>query len=181
MRLRGIFSTPFYHGGTKIKLLKQKQRGLTLLELMVVVTVIGVLAAFAIPVYDDYTTRVKIAEGIQLAERAKTAVAVYYGDKGSAPADNATAGLPVKAHFKTNYVESIEVKNGHVIISYLTSAFPALDGGTNEANEELPDKNVLKIAFSKPDDRANILWECGAGGNPNPTTVPDEFLPVDCR
>lgn len=163
-----------------MKPLKQKQRGLTLLELMVVVTVIGVLSAFAIPVYDDYTTRVKIAEGIQLAERVKTAVAVYYGDKGSAPADNDAAGIPAKAHFQTEYVKSIEVKNGHVIITYLVTPLPALQGGTKDG-ESLPDKDVLKIGFSKPDDKANILWECGAGGNPNPTTVPDEFLPVDCR
>ncbi len=163
-----------------MKLLKRKQRGLTLLELMVVVTVIGVLAAFAIPVYDDYTTRVKIAEGIQLAERAKTAVAVYYGDKGSAPADNDAAGIPAKTHFQTEYVKSIEVKSGHVIITYLVTPLPALDGGTDDDGNAIHN-TVLKIAFSKPDDKANILWECGAGGNPNPTTVPDEFLPVDCR
>jgi len=164
-----------------MKLLKQKQQGLTLLELMVVVTVIGILAAFAIPVYDDYTTRVKVAEGIQLAERAKTAVAVYYGDKGSAPADNAAAGLPSKTDFQTEYVKSIEVKNGHVIITYLLGALPALDGGTDNEGEQLPDNNVLKIAFSKPDDKANILWDCGSTTSPNATTVPDEFLPVDCR
>ncbi|MDD9814870.1 MAG: pilin [Gammaproteobacteria bacterium] len=163
-----------------MKLLKQKQQGLTLLELMVVVTVIGILAAFAIPVYDDYTTRVKVAEGISLAERAKTAVAVYYGDKGSAPADNATAGLPSKTQFRTDYVNSIEVKNGHVIITYLIGALPALDGGTDDDGNQIHN-NVLKIAFSKPDDKANILWDCGSTTSPNATSVPDEFLPVDCR
>jgi len=164
-----------------MKLLKQKQQGLTLLELMVVVTVIGILAAFAIPVYDDYTTRVKVAEGISLAERAKTAVAVYYGDKGSAPADNAAAGLPAKTHFQTEYVEFIEVKNGHVLITYLVDAFPDFKSGDDEEGNPLPDKNVLKIGFSAPTStRANIRWECGASGT-DPTTVPDEFLPVDCR
>jgi len=164
-----------------MKLLKRKQRGLTLLELMVVVTVIGVLAAFAIPVYDDYTTRVKIAEGIQLAERAKTAVAVYYGDKGSAPADNDAAGIPAKTHFQTEYVKSIEVKSGHVLVTYLISAFPDFDAGDDKDGNPLPDKNVLKIGFSAPTaTRANIRWECGASGT-DPTTVPEEFLPVDCR
>ena len=70
-----------------------KQQGFTLIELMIVVAIIGILAAIAIPAYQDYTIRAQVSEGLSLASGAKAAVSEYYQDRGIMPADNLSAGL----------------------------------------------------------------------------------------
>ena len=71
----------------------QCQKGFTLIELMIVVAIIGVLAAIAIPAYQDYTIRAQVSEGLTLASGAKAAVSEYYMNHGAWPTDNAVAGL----------------------------------------------------------------------------------------
>ena len=71
----------------------KKQQGFTLIELMIVVAIIGILAAIAIPAYQDYTIRAQVSEGLNLSGAAKAAVTEYFQDQGAFPADNATAGF----------------------------------------------------------------------------------------
>ena len=74
-------------------MLKSIQKGFTLIELMIVVAIIGILAAIAMPAYQDYTIRAQVSEGLTLAAAAKAAVAEFYANKGKWPSDNSAAGM----------------------------------------------------------------------------------------
>ena len=94
------------------------QQGFTLIELMIVVAIIGILAAVAIPAYQDYTIRAQVSEGISLASGAKTAVAEFYTQRGTFPADNTAAGLASAAAIKGTYVSQVAVANGVITVTY---------------------------------------------------------------
>lgn len=137
----------------------QKQQGFTLIELMIVVAIIGILAAIAIPAYQDYAKRAKVSEGLSLASSAKTAVALYYQTNGDWPADNAAAGLPAANVITGNNVSSVEVGDSNGVIT-ITYANGDLDGDT--------------LTLSAADTGGSIEWTCASA-------IDNGALPEVCR
>ncbi|ENX7196241.1 pilin [Neisseria gonorrhoeae] len=90
------------------------QKGFTLIELMIVIAIVGILAAVALPAYQDYTARAQVSEAILLAEGQKSAVTEYYLNHGIWPEDNTSAGVASSSSIKGKYVKEVEVKNGVV-------------------------------------------------------------------
>ncbi|CAM3760332.1 pilin [Parendozoicomonas haliclonae] len=153
---------------------RSKQQGFTLIELMIVVAIIGILAAVAIPAYQDYTKRAHVSEGLNLAAGAKAGIAEYYSSTGTWPSDNSTAG--VAASISGNAVSSITVSRG-------TSA--AVCGGSItscgviqvEYDTEVDSTNKY-LNLVATDENGAITWNCT---QPATNPVPDNFLPANCR
>jgi type IV pilus assembly protein PilA len=141
--------------------MKRFQQGFTLIELMIVVAIIGILAAIAIPAYQDYTIRAQVSEGLSLAAGAKTAVAEYFTNKGTFPSDNAAAGLPAATDIKGNYVTQVANASGVITITY-----------GNKANTKITGKTVLVSALS---NAGSVQWTCKVG------TIDSKYVPSSCR
>ncbi|HGJ9860882.1 TPA: pilin, partial [Neisseria gonorrhoeae] len=108
------------------------QKGFTLIELMIVIAIVGILAAVALPAYQDYTARAQVSEAILLAEGQKSAVTEYYPNHGEWPKDNDSAGVASASKIIGKYVKQVEVKNG-VVTATMKS-----DG----VNKEIKDKKL---------------------------------------
>jgi len=102
--------------------MKTMQKGFTLIELMIVVAIIGILAAIAVPAYQDYTIKSKVSEAASMATAARTAVDVAFsegftvGGAGNIPAQSAL-GLPLSASFVSKYVMGVAVSPGSGVVS----------------------------------------------------------------
>ncbi|EPH8851072.1 pilin, partial [Neisseria gonorrhoeae] len=98
------------------------QKGFTLIELMIVIAIVGILAAVALPAYQDYTARAQVSEAILLAEGQKSAVTEYYLNHGIWPANNTSAGVASPpTDIKGKYVQKVEVNNGVVTATMASS------------------------------------------------------------
>ncbi|HFA8304361.1 TPA: pilin, partial [Neisseria gonorrhoeae] len=97
------------------------QKGFTLIELMIVIAIVGILAAVALPAYQDYTARAQVSEAILLAEGQKSAVTEYYLNNGEWPENNDEAGVASSGEIKGKYVESVTVEKGVVTAKMLSS------------------------------------------------------------
>jgi type IV pilus assembly protein PilA len=158
----------------------RKQQGFTLIELMIVIAIIGILAAIAIPAYQDYTVRAKVTEGINLADAAKTAVAETYQSNGNLPATgNASYGLPKDTSIAGKYVTKVDVTaTGGIQVTFGSTL-----GGSPTANGTL-------LFFRPITQNGAVAWVCGyssvkIGSTTYKTigtnTVPSKYLPANCR
>ncbi|ENX9075931.1 pilin, partial [Neisseria gonorrhoeae] len=124
------------------------QKGFTLIELMIVIAIVGILAAVALPAYQDYTARAQVSEAILLAEGQKSAVTEYYLNHGKWPEDNTSAGVASASNIKGKYVESVTVEKG-VVTAEMKS-----DG----VNKEIKGKRLS--LWAKRQD-GSVKWFCG--------------------
>jgi type IV pilus assembly protein PilA len=141
--------------------MKSVQKGFTLIELMIVIAIIGILAAVALPAYQDYTTRAKVSEGITLASSAKTAVSEHVMSRNDWPDTSAAAGYSSP---NTQYVENITVSTDGLI----TVTFKAEAG--------VPANSTLLL--SPATSTGAVTWACRSGGT---TPVAAKYLPATCR
>lgn len=144
--------------------MKSMQKGFTLIELMIVVAIIGILAAIAIPAYQDYTIRAQVTEGLNLAGAAKAAVADSYSQTGAAPVNRTAAGMSVNATDTAGkYVQSVDVQNGTIWITY-----------GNQANATLNNQTLGLTPYETPDH--SVAWQCGAAAIPQSNNANDAPL-----
>jgi type IV pilus assembly protein PilA len=160
-------------------MLKSLQKGFTLIELMIVVAIIGILAAIAIPAYQDYLIRSQVSEGLTMASAAKAGVSEFYANRGDWPADNSEAGLGDPSTIQGKYVESIEITGGGIQVTFGNEANAAKLAG--ETVGLTPGASV----------NGDVIWKCG--GSPNPTgwssdvgtaastSLVGKYLPSSCR
>ena len=141
--------------------MKKVQQGFTLIELMIVVAIIGILAAVAIPAYQDYTKRAHVTEGLSLASSAKTAVTEYFNSKGTMPPTNVSAGVASAASITGNAVTSVGVGTGGLItIVYNAKVLAA-----------------AALNLSPVTGVGGVKWTCKISG----TTMKAQWVPSSCR
>ncbi|HEZ3084351.1 TPA: pilin [Neisseria meningitidis] len=157
------------------------QKGFTLIELMIVIAIVGILAAVALPAYQDYTARAQVSEAILLAEGQKSAVTEYYLNHGEWPGDNSSAGVASSSEIKGKYVEKVEVAKG-VITAEMKST---------GVNKEIKGK---KLSLWAKRQNGSVKWFCGqpvtrtgTGTNSDDVTadsdkkIETKHLPSTCR
>ncbi|MCL6269966.1 pilin [Sansalvadorimonas sp. 2012CJ34-2] len=151
-----------------------KQQGFTLIELMIVVAIMGILAAVAIPAYQDYTKRAHVSEGLSLASGAKGAVTEFYSSEGSWPTSNSDAGIASATDISGNAVTSVTVSsettgcpNSATSCAKIAIVYNSKVDGTN---------NGLDL-FATVSSGA-IAWTCQAAAT---NGVASNYLPANCR
>ena len=162
------------------------QKGFTLIELMIVVAIIGILAAIAIPAYQDYTIRAQVTEGLSLVSQVKVSVAEAYTTNGAYPADGGAIGLDPTKPISGKYVTGVDLGDANGVITVTFG---------NQANATKLATETLSLA---PYANANgdISWICGLAKATNAneataaaaetaatagTSVAAKYLPATCR
>ncbi|MDA0679097.1 MAG: pilin [Proteobacteria bacterium] len=146
----------------------KKQQGFTLIELMIVVAIIGILAAIAIPAYQDYTIRAQVSEGLNLTGGAKAATTEFYQDQGVFPANNTQAGLAANVNINGKYVSQVNVAGNTITVTYSSTA-------PRSANNNI---NAATLTMVANDAGGSVTWTCAGG---NILSANAKWLPAACR
>ena len=163
---------------------KSIQKGFTLIELMIVVAIIGILAAIAIPAYQDYTIRAQVTEGLNLMSDMKAGVAEWYAQEGAWPSSLLQIGISGNASSKAGkYVKSIDLDTGTLITTFGV-----------QANSNILDKTLA--LQPKTSANGDVIWVCGKRAAPSTAGFPSsgdsvsasqntslvaKYLPANCR
>ena len=141
--------------------MKKLQKGFTLIELMIVVAIIGILAAIAIPAYQDYTIRAQVTEAVNLADGLKTPISDAYNDVGAwGSVDGGTRGIPLATSVVGKYTSQVAVVDG-----VATATFG------NDANSKISGQTLV---LSPTDNAGSFSWKCSSAIDP-------KYLPQACR
>lgn len=145
--------------------MKVSQRGFTLIELMIVVAIIGILAALAIPAYTDYTVRAKVTEGIIAASAATIGVSEYYVVSGEMPTSAADAGITVGRPAPDSYVQALIYEMENSTTAVVRVIFKDIGGDTLFKN----------VAFRGTGSDTGVTWTCTGGD------MATKYRPANCR
>jgi len=146
--------------------MKKIQQGFTLIELMIVIAIIAILAAIALPAYQDYLIRSQVSEGAVLLDGAKTSVTEFFENKGYFPTNNASAGLAKNTSINGSYVTQVDTAGGAGLIqaTYGNKANSAITGG------------ILELSAITAANGGSVKFKCKAVSG-----VADRYLPTSCR
>ncbi|HVC00894.1 MAG TPA: pilin [Steroidobacteraceae bacterium] len=162
---------------------KQVQKGFTLIELMIVVAIIGILAAIAIPAYQNYTIRAQVTEGLSLADGWKTSIAEYYAQNGTFPTCASVTGgsgcIAAAGATTGKYVSSVAISGGGILITY-----------GNQVNAVISGMTLGMTPYTSPNN--DIIWVCGTSAVPPSATIGSgvtapatnvaaQYLPTSCH